>query len=286
MAVHFLDNVLEVTSFPLEETAAICRANRKIGIGVMGFADTLLHFGIVYGSDESIALIDRLMRVIQHAAVAKSQQIAIGRGPFPNFGLSRFAATGEPPRRNATVTSIAPTGSISLIAGCSSGIEPLYALAYGRGGLIQQAVRPHPLVLESLQRLGIDEPGVIREIETTGSMGHIDSIPAHVRRLFRVASEIPPFEHIRVQAAFQQQVENAVSKTINLPADVTNEEVWDAFLSADRSGCKGITVYREGSHADQVLHRLGHCLTCLGEDRVPLELHHSEPNPPLEPPSS
>jgi ribonucleoside-diphosphate reductase alpha chain len=274
LAVHFLDNVLEVTRYPLQQTADICRGNRKIGIGVMGLADILLHLGIPYGSEDSLALAESIMRLIQRVAVDTSRRLALERGAFPNFGLSRYAIAGERPRRNATVTTVAPTGSISLIAGCSSGIEPLYALAYERRGQLHQAVGPYPRMLKVLREAGITDPGVLREIEATGRMGHIQTIPEHIRRLFRVASEIAPAEHVKMQATVQRHVENAVSKTINLPSDATTEHVWDAFVSAHRLGCKGITVYREGAHADQVLHLLGHCLTCLGEDRVPIDLQH------------
>jgi ribonucleoside-diphosphate reductase alpha chain len=275
LGVHFLDNVLEVTRHPLKQTEEISRGNRKIGLGVMGLADVLMRLGIPYGSDESIQFVERIMGLIQRTAVDESRRLAVERGPFPNFPVSRYAAAGEVPRRNATVTTVAPTGGISLLAGCSSGVEPLYALAYERGGEVRQRLGPHPEMLSALQKAGVTDPAVIREIEQTGRMGHIESIPSHIRRLFRVANEIDPREHMSIQAAVQHHVENAVSKTINLPADATYETVWDAFVSAHELGCKGITVYREGSSADQVLHVIGHCLACLGEDQFPLDLHHA-----------
>ncbi|MCS7255218.1 MAG: adenosylcobalamin-dependent ribonucleoside-diphosphate reductase [Thermomicrobium sp.] len=269
LALRFLDDMVEVSRYPKREIEAICRANRKVGLGIMGFADLLLFLRIPYGSDESIAVADRVMRIVQEAAVEASRELAQERGPFPNFPLSRYAARGEPPRRNATVTTVAPTGSISIIAGCSSGIEPLYALAYQHIGEFVGVVEPHPLLLRELSRLGIHDPGLLREIELTGRIGHRTDLPEGLRRVFRVATEIPPEEHVRVQAAIQRHVENAVSKTINLPYEATREEVRRAFLLAHELQCKGVTVYREGSPRGQVLQVLGHCLSCMGEDVVP-----------------
>jgi len=269
LALRFLDDMVEVSRYPKREIEAICRANRKVGLGIMGFADLLLFLRLPYGSDESIAVADRVMRIVQEAAVEASRELAQERGPFPNFPLSRYAARGEPPRRNATVTTVAPTGSISIIAGCSSGIEPLYALAYQHIGEFVGVVEPHPLLLRELSRLGIHDPGLLREIELTGRIGHRTDLPEGLRRVFRVATEIPPEEHVRVQAAIQRHVENAVSKTINLPYEATREEVRRAFLLAHELQCKGVTVYREGSPRGQVLQVLGHCLSCMGEDVVP-----------------
>ncbi|MCX2725931.1 adenosylcobalamin-dependent ribonucleoside-diphosphate reductase [Thermomicrobium sp. 4228-Ro] len=269
LALRFLDNMVEVSRYPKREIEAICRANRKVGLGIMGFADLLLFLRIPYGSDESIAVADRVMRIVQEAAVEASREIAQERGPFPNFPLSRYAERGEPPRRNATVTTVAPTGSISIIAGCSSGIEPLYALAYQHVGEFVGIVEPHPLLLRELSRLGIHDPSLLREIELTGRIGHRTDLPEELRRLFRVATEISPEEHIRVQAAIQRHVENAVSKTINMPYEATRDDVRRAFLLAHELACKGVTVYREGSPRGQVLQVLGHCLSCMGEDVVP-----------------
>jgi ribonucleoside-diphosphate reductase alpha chain len=271
LAIHFLDNVVEVSHYPLPQSAALCQANRKVGLGVMGFATLLLQLGIPYGSAESVRLADRLLALVRHAAVAASRRLARERGPFPNFGLSRAAAAGEPPRRNATVTTVAPTGSLSLLADCSSGIEPLYALAYRRTGVAARTVAPHPLLLAALERAGCAQPAILREIERSGRIGHLREIPEELRRLFRVATEIPPGEHLAIQAAVQRHVENAVSKTINLPAEATVDVVRAAFLEAHRLGCKGVTVYRDGSRPGQVLQVLGHCLSCVGEDRVPAE---------------
>lgn len=269
LAIRFLDNMVEVSRYPKREIEAICRANRKVGLGIMGFADVLIALRLPYGADESVALAERLMGLVQAAAVEASRELARERGPFPNFPLSRYAARGEPPRRNATVTTVAPTGSISIIAGCSSGIEPLYALAYRHIGEFVGVVEPHPFLLQELSRLGLHDPALIRDIEVTGRIGHRTDLPEELRRLFRVATEISVDEHLRIQAAVQRHVENAVSKTINLPYEATREHVRRAYLLAHELGCKGVTVYREGSPRGQVLQVLGHCLSCLGEDVVP-----------------
>ncbi|MCS7050097.1 MAG: adenosylcobalamin-dependent ribonucleoside-diphosphate reductase [Thermomicrobium sp.] len=268
-ALRFLDDMVEVSRYPKREIEAICRANRKVGLGIMGFADLLLAMRIPYGSDESVAVADRIMGLVQSTAVDESRRLARERGPFPNFPLSRYAARGEPPRRNATVTTVAPTGSISIIAGCSSGIEPLYALAYRHVGEFVGVVEPHPLLLRELTRRGLLDASLLQDIVVTGRIGHRTDLPEDVRRLFRVATEITPDEHVTIQAAIQRHVENAVSKTINLPSEATREDVRRAFLLAHALGCKGVTVYREGSPRGQVLQVLGHCLSCMGADAFP-----------------
>lgn len=271
LAVHFLDNIVEASRYPLPQIEAACRANRKIGVGVMGLADALIALGIPYGSRASLRVTGRLMRLVQTAAVEATRALATIRGAFPNFPISRFAAAGEPPRRNATVTTVAPTGSISLIAGCSSGIEPLYALAYERHGEFVQVMGPHPALLSTLERIGRLEPELLADIEATGRIGHRTDLPEEVRRLFRTALEIPPEEHLAIQAVVQRHVENAVSKTINLPATATVEDVRHAYERAYELDCKGVTVFREGASAGQVLQILGHCLVCTSEDVIPRE---------------
>jgi ribonucleoside-diphosphate reductase alpha chain len=271
IAIHFLDNVLEASRYPTPEIEAICKANRKVGLGIMGFADLLLHLEIPYGSPAAVQLADRVMGLVQGASVAASRALARQRGPFPNFPISRYAEEGQPPRRNATVTTIAPTGSISMIAGCSSGIEPLYALAYQHVGEFIGIIEPHPLLLRALQRLGRLDPELLRDIELTGRISHRHDLPESLRTLFRVADEIPPAEHLAIQAAVQRHVENAVSKTINLRQEATVEDVRQAFVMAHQLGCKGVTVFREGSPRGQVLQVLGHCLSCLGEETVPVQ---------------
>ena len=271
IAIHFLDNVLEASRYPTPEIEAICKANRKVGLGIMGFADLLLHLEIPYGSPAAVQLADRVMGLVQKAAVAASRALARQRGPFPNFPISRYAEEGQPPRRNATVTTVAPTGSISMSAGCSSGIAPLYALAYQHVGEFIGIIEPHPLLLRALQRLGRLDPELLRDIELTGRISHRHDLPESLRMLFRVADEIPPAEHLAIQAAVQRHVENAVSKTINLRQEATVEDVRQAFVMAHQLGCKGVTVFREGSPRGQVLQVLGHCLSCLGEETVPVQ---------------
>jgi ribonucleoside-diphosphate reductase alpha chain len=270
LAIRFLDDVLEATRYLTAEIEAICRANRKVGLGIMGFADLLLHLELPYGSPEAVQVADRVMGLVQQSAVAASRALARERGPFPNFGISRYAENGEPPRRNATVTTVAPTGSISIIAGCSSGIEPLYALAYQHVGEFVGVIEPHPLLLRALKRSGRLDPALLRDIEVTGTISHRHDLPESLRLLFRVANEIPFAEHLAIQAAVQRHVENAVSKTVNLRQEATVDDVRRAFTLAHQLGCKGVTVFREGSPRGQVLQVLGHCLSCLGEEMVPV----------------
>jgi ribonucleoside-diphosphate reductase alpha chain len=270
LAMRFLDNVVEVTRYPLPAIAARCRANRKVGLGIMGLADLLLALGIPYGSAASVQVAARAMGLVQQAAVEASRQLAVERGAFPNFAQSRYVSAGAPPRRNATVTTVAPTGSISLLAGCSSGIEPLYALAHEEAGDLFAPPGVHPRLLRALEQHGLADPPVLRAIEASGRIGQLSALPPALRQLFRTATEIPPHEHLAIQAAVQRHVENAVSKTINLPAGATAADVQAAYREAHRLGCKGITVYREGTRPGQVRQLLGHCLTCAGEDRLPV----------------
>jgi ribonucleoside-diphosphate reductase alpha chain len=270
LGVHFLDDVIEVSRYPRAEIERLCHANRKIGLGVMGLADLLLALRIPYGSADAVRLVDHVMNIIQGEAIAASQELATLRGPFSNFAISRYAGIGQEPRRNATLTTVAPTGSLSIIAGCSSGIEPLYALAYERTGTIVEQFGMHQQVLRILEEAGLARPDILREIEITGRAGHITELPQTVRYLLRTAAEIPVAEHLAVQAATQRHVENAVSKTIILPPEATVEDVREAFIGAWRLGCKGVTIYREGSRSDQALHVLGHCLACVGEELVPV----------------
>jgi ribonucleoside-diphosphate reductase alpha chain len=254
LAVRFLDNVIDQNRFPLSEIAAVTQANRKIGLGVMGFADLLILLGIPYDSEEGLRTAERLMAFIRQEAFAASRQLAKERGPFPEFARSRYAERGEPPLRNATVTSIAPTGTLSILAGCSSGIEPLYAVQYVRTAIDNlQLKETHPLFIRMARAAGCWTPAVRRAIGRQESIQSIRSIPAEVRRLFVTAHDIAPAWHVRMQAAFQRHTDNAVSKTINFPASATVGDVRQSFLLAYREGCKGITVYRNGSRERQVL---------------------------------
>ena len=255
-AVHFLDNVIDVSTYPIERIGLVTRSNRKIGLGVMGFADMLIALGIPYDSRQALDTAGEIMSFISRVSHEASEALAAERGPFPNFEISALAARGEPPRRNATTTTIAPTGSISIIAGCSSGIEPIFAVAYERHVLEgERLVEVHPLFLRDAARRGFLSDSLISLIAESGFIPDGEGVPEDVRRLFVSAHEIRPEWHVRMQAAFQEHTDNAVSKTVNLPQNSSVEEVQELFLLAYCLGCKGITTYRYGSKPRQVLYR-------------------------------
>ncbi len=252
-AVRFLDNVIDTTAFPLAPVADATRATRKIGLGVMGFADLLASLGIPYDDDEALAVADRVMSYIAQESRRASERLAAARGPFPAFAASRDGLAGAPPRRNATTTTIAPTGTLSILAGCSAGIEPLFAPAYERRFLDgRQVAEVHPLFLDQLRAHGLDTPAVIERVAAAGR-ATVPGIPPALARLFVTAHEVPARRHVEIQAAFQRHVDNSVSKTVNLPEEASPEDVADLVLLAHRLGCKGLTVYRDGSRPDQVL---------------------------------
>jgi ribonucleoside-diphosphate reductase alpha chain len=254
LGVTFLDNVIDRSHYPLPQISAITRANRKIGLGVMGLADLFIKLGLPYDSPEALDLAERLMARIQARAVAASEALAQERGPFANFPLSRYAAAKLPPRRNATLTTIAPTGTLSILAGASSGIEPLFAVAYRRRVLEgQEFDEMHPLLLEKLRQAGLDETTWLPRLLAIGRVRPLPELPQELRRLFPTTFEVAAAHQIAMQAAFQRQVDNAVSKTINLAPEATAADVAQAFLLAHRLGLKGLTVYRYGSRAGQVL---------------------------------
>jgi ribonucleoside-diphosphate reductase alpha chain len=253
LGVTFLDDCIDQSHFPLPQITAITRANRKIGLGIMGLADMFIQVGLAYDSPEALELADKLMARIQAQAVAQSEALAVRRGPFPNFYISRYHKEGRPPRRNATVTTIAPTGTISLIAGTSSGIEPLFALAYRRRTLEgEEFDEVHPLFIQKLREFGLEKEW-LPKVMAVGRIRHFPEIPAEIRRLFPTTFEVSVEYQVKMQAAFQRHVENAVSKTINLAPEARVEDVAEAFRMAWRLGLKGITVYRYGSRPGQVL---------------------------------
>lgn len=249
-SIRFLDNIIDVGHYPLPRIREIVSGNRKIGLGVMGFADALLKLNIRYGSEESLAFAGQLMAFMKMKAVASSVRISEGRGDFPNIDKSIHHRG----RRNATLLSIAPTGTISMIAGCSSGIEPLYAISYVKHVMDGTHLREiHPYFLELLQRNDSYTTDLENALTRAHSIASLTSIPESIRRIFVTVFDIPPEDHVRMQAVFQAEVDNAVSKTINLPMDSTPHEVRRIYDLAHRVGCKGITVYREGSKPGQVL---------------------------------
>jgi ribonucleoside-diphosphate reductase alpha chain len=259
--VRFLDDVIEVSREPLPEVAEATRGNRKIGLGVMGFAECLILLGVPYDSSDALIWAERLMAFIATEASHASRQLAEQRGVFPNWGRSVYAATGERVR-NATRLSVAPTGTVSIIAGTSGGIEPLFALAYRRkhtlGG--EPLIEINPLVLRYAEEHRLEFPDLNDVILATGRVGDVRAVPEPLRRLFATATEVPVRQHLRIQQAFQRHVDNAVSKTVNLPEDATREDIAQAYLEGWGLGLKGVTVYRCGSKAGQIL-TLG-----LGED--------------------
>ena len=251
LGIRFLDDVIEANPFPLPEIDACVKANRRVGLGVMGWADLLLHLGVPYDSEQAVELAGEVMKAVNEAARDATEKLAEERGAFPNWARSIYA-DGKP-RRNATVTTIAPTGTISMIAGCSSGIEPLFAIAYSHVAGERRLTFVNPVFEEAGRTAGFLTPAVREGVLKRGTVRGVAGIPDEVRRVFVTAHEVAPEWHIRHQAAFQGQTDNGVSKTINLRHDATEEEVRRAYLLAYESGCLGITVYRDGCKGVQVL---------------------------------
>ncbi|MDR2932558.1 MAG: vitamin B12-dependent ribonucleotide reductase [Oscillospiraceae bacterium] len=251
-AVHFLDNVIEVNRYPLDLIDAKTKATRKVGLGVMGFADMLLMLGVPYNSDEGVALGEEIMAFINETSHAASRALAAKRGAFPLFPESVYA-DGEP-LRNATTTTIAPTGTLSIIAGCSSGVEPVFAYAFVRNVMDgTELVETNPILKDTLIRRGLYSDALMLQIIEQGSLAHIDAIPADIRRVFVCSHDISPEYHVRMQAAFQKHCDNAVSKTVNFVSGAAPADVEETYKLAYRLGCKGITIYRDGSRQGQVL---------------------------------
>jgi ribonucleoside-diphosphate reductase alpha chain len=253
LSVRFLDNTIDVSKYPLPEITAMVRGNRKIGLGVMGFADMLYQLNIPYDSDEALETADAVMHYIQETAHEASRNLAEEKGVFENYDQSIYKDQGIK-YRNATTTTIAPTGTLSILAGCSSGIEPLFALSFVRNVMDNDKlleVNPY------FEKVAIERDFYSRElmdtIAKTGSIRELMEIPEDVRHVFATAHDVSPDWHVRMQAAFQKHTDNAVSKTVNLPHDATEDDVAKVYDLAFELGCKGVTIYRDGSKENQVL---------------------------------
>jgi ribonucleoside-diphosphate reductase alpha chain len=252
--VHFLDNVIDANHYPLPQIEAVTRAHRKIGLGVMGFADMLVAIGVPYDSPRALEVGAELAAFVEKESLAASEELARQRGPFARFATSRWAHGGRAPLRNATTTTIAPTGTISIIAGCSSGIEPLFALSLVRRVLDgARLAEVHPIFQAMAEERGIWSEALADELAERGGARGLDAVPAEMQRLFPTAHDVAPEQHVRMQAAFQRSSHSAVSKTVNLPREAAVEDVERVYRLAYELGCKGVTVYRDGSRDAQVL---------------------------------
>ena len=257
LAVRFLDNVIEINRFSIPQINKITKLNRKIGLGVMGFADFLIKLNISYAEPKAIALAERVMKFINEESVKASQKLAIERGNFPAYPGSIWDKPDTPFMRNATTTTIAPTGSISLIAGVSSGIEPLFGVYYERKTLGNIIIKEfHPLFIEILEKENYSEneiKSILEEVKEKGILKNI-KLPERIKKLFVTTYEISPDQHLAIQEAFQKYTHNAVSKTINLPKEATVENIKTIYLKAYKLGLKGVTVFRYGSKSEQVIY--------------------------------
>ncbi len=254
LGVRFLDNVIDMNRYPTPEVERITRGNRKIGLGVMGFADMLIRLRIPYDSNRACEVGREVMRFINNMAWKESEDLAKERGTFPNIKASIFGGDKGRPVRNATTTTVAPTGTLSIIAGCSSGIEPLFSLSYTRqvlGGIELPDI--NPIFPEVARNEGFYSDELEDYVAKGGDISERGDVPEDIKKVFVTAFRIPTEWHVKMQAVFQEHTDNAVSKTVNLPPEATRKDVNKAFLLAYKLGCKGVTVYRSGTKPEQVL---------------------------------
>ncbi len=255
--VRFLDNVIDVNTYPLPQIDRICKANRKIGLGVMGFADALYMLGVGYNTDQGVEWGRTFMRFVNDRAHEYSSQLALERGSFPNWKGSTWDTQHHRPMRNACCTTVAPTGTISILAACSCGIEPLFALVFKRNVLKEERQRSQPMVevnpvfAQAAGASGLDGDEWMEQIAREGSLAHIQSLPDKLRRVFVTAHDIEPEWHVRMQAAFQEHCDSSISKTINFPASATEADVETIYQMSYDLRCKGVTVYRDGCRSEQ-----------------------------------
>ncbi|RKX24157.1 MAG: ribonucleotide-diphosphate reductase subunit alpha [Candidatus Zixiibacteriota bacterium] len=253
LGVHFLDNVIDQNRYPLPQIEEQSQKNRRIGLGIMGWADMLIKLRLPYDSPDALTLADRVMEFVDSEAKSHSSELAKSRGRFPNWENSVYAREGVA-MRNAAVTTIAPTGTISIIAGCSSGIEPYYSLVYERNVLDGTRLREvNPLFEKAVRESGCYSDELVQRIASRCSIAQVQEIPESIRALFVTAEDVSAEDHVKAQAAFQKHCDASVSKTINLPQSATREDVKAAYSLAYELGCKGVTVYRDNSRPNQVL---------------------------------
>lgn len=255
LAVRFLDNVIEMNNYPLEIIGKMTKGNRKVGLGIMGFADMLIQLGIAYNSEKGIKTAEEVMKFIRDKARGTSIQLAKERGAFPNFKGSIYDDGKSPQLRNATTTTIAPTGTIGIIANCSSGIEPLFGVCFMRHVMDNnELIEVNPYFEKIAREEGFYSEDLMRQIAEKGTLHGLKDIPTRIQKLFCTAHDISPEWHIKMQAAFQKHIDNAVSKTVNFSNSASCEDVRQVYLLAYKNGCKGVTIYRDGSRDEQVLY--------------------------------
>ncbi len=257
LGIHFLDNVIDVNKYTLEDIERVTKQNRKIGLGVMGFAEMLAMLSIPYDSEEAIRTAENIMSFIRDQSVKKSMELGEKRGSFPNFRKSTWSDKCMT-MRNSTVNTVAPTGTISIIANTSSGIEPIFALSFSRKIMGNRFLEVNPLFEKMLKNRDCYSSDMLMDIARTGSIKDIPEISEDIKRIFVTSMDIAPSWHVRMQASFQKYVDNAVAKTVNLPADATEQDIREIYMMAYEMKCKGITVYRYGSKTKQVLMIEGH----------------------------